>query len=469
MSPQERIGLFRSLFRGREDVYAHRIQFKRTGEWGYRPHGEHDWAALRGVREEDWKSIDRQTRKLFPLTDEVIKRHLTGKMTVGLYPLLADETCWLLAADFDKMTWEEDALAFIATCHRSGFAAYLERSRSGNGGHAWIFFERPIAAALARKLGCAMLTRTMECRHQIGLDSYDRFFPNQDTLPKGGFGNLIALPLQWAPRQNGNSVFVDENLRAYEDQWQLLAAVKRVAVDQAEWIVNEAARRNQVMGVRMALSDDADFAPWALPPSKEPKSSRIPGPFPECVEIVQSNLVYVPKSGLPEAMLNRIQRLAAFQNPEFYKYQAMRLPTYDKPRIIHCGEEMGKFLAIPRGCLQELRALLEDHGIGMRLRDERNSGAPIEVRFEGTLREEQSTAIQQVLQHDEGILCAPTAFGKTVVASKIIASRQVNTLVLLHRQSLLDQVAGTACDVPESAEEVHWTCGRRQGVADRPD
>jgi len=280
LSPQERIELFRSLFRGREDVYAHRVQFKRDGKWGYVPHGEHDWAALRGVREEDWKSIDRQTRKLFPLTDDVVKRHLTGKMTVGLYPLLADETCWLLAADFDKKTWEEDSLAFVATCHQSGFSAYLERSRSGKGGHVWIFFERPRSAVLARKLGCTMLTRTMERRHQIGLDSYDRFFPSQDTLPKAGFGNLIALPLQWAPRQNGNSVFVDSNLRAYDDQWQLLASVKRVAADQAEWIVNDAARRNQVVGVRMALSEDAELTPWTLLPSKEPKSPRIPGPFP---------------------------------------------------------------------------------------------------------------------------------------------------------------------------------------------
>ena len=201
----EKVALFRSLFRGREDVYAVRIQFKTTGLWGYIPHGERDWEALRSARPEDKKTVDRETRTLYPLTGKVIELHLSGKMTAGMYPLLADETCRRLAADFDKKTWKEDAVAYAATCRQAGFNAYLERSRSGNGGHVWIFFESAIPAVLARKLGCAMLTRTMEQRHQIGLDSYDRFFPNQDTMPKGGYGNLIALPLQNDPNTTQNS------------------------------------------------------------------------------------------------------------------------------------------------------------------------------------------------------------------------------------------------------------------------
>ena len=216
-----KIALFRSLFRGREDIYAERWRTK-DGTWAYRPAGKKNWLAVLASRPEEHKKVDRETRTLYALTDEVIRQHLTGKKTIGIYPLLLDETCWLLAADFDKKTWQEDSLAFLATCQRAGIAAYLERSRSGNGGHVWIFFETPVAAVLARKMGCALLTRTMERRHHLGLDSYDRFFPNQDTLPKGGFGNLIALPLQWMPRQNGNSLFVDDNLRPYPDQWQLL-------------------------------------------------------------------------------------------------------------------------------------------------------------------------------------------------------------------------------------------------------
>ena len=237
---QAKIALFRSLFRGREDVYAERWRTK-DGTWAYRPAGKKDWLAVLASRPEEHKKVDRQTRTLYAVTDEVIRQHLTGKKTIGIYPLAVDETCWLLAADFDKKAWQEDSLAFLATCHSTGIPAYLERSRSGNGGHVWIFFESQVPAVLSRKMGCALLTRAME-RHFLSGSRFvrHRFAPNQDTLPKGGFGNLIALPLQWMPRQSGNSLFVDDDLRPYPDQWQLLASIRRVGADQVEWIVNDA-------------------------------------------------------------------------------------------------------------------------------------------------------------------------------------------------------------------------------------
>lgn len=438
-SKEERIALFRSLFRGREDVYAERWRMK-DGRWGYRPACQKNWEAVLASKPKDRTKVDRETRKLFPLTEDVIRLHLTGKMIIGIYPLMADETCWLLAADFDKKTWHEDALAFVATCHKVGVPAYLERSRSGNGGHVWIFFERALSAVLARKMGCAILTQTMKRRHHLGLDSYDRFFPNQDTMPKGGFGNLIALPLQWVSRREGNSVFMDDSFQPYPDQWQLLASVRRVSGDQVEWIVNDAARRGQIVGVRTSLQDDnSEDEPWTLLPSKKGYRRSIQGPFPEHVELTQGNLIYVPKAGLPEAMLNRIIRIAAFQNPEFYKTQAMRLSTWDKPRVIFCGEDLAQYVALPRGCLEEVSDLLGAHGTRVSIRDERYCGEPIDVAFHGNLRGEQAVALRQVLKCDVGILCAPTAFGKTVVASKLIAERKVSTLVLVHRRQLMDQ------------------------------
>jgi len=242
------------------------------------------------------------------------------------------------------------------------------------------------------------------------------------------------------PRQNGNSLFVDDDLRPYPDQWKLLVSIRRVGADQVEWIVNEATRKGQVMGVRLSVTtDDAEDAPWTMTPSRKQTDKSIPGPFPESVEIVQSNLIFVPKSGLPEPMLNRIIRIAAFQNPEFYKAQAMRLPTWDKPRVIACSEEFAQHLALPRGCLEEVSALLKDHSIQILIRDERYSGKPIAVNFQGNLRDDQAEAVRLTLKHNEGVLCAPTAFGKTVVAAKLIAARGVNTLVLVHRQQLLEQ------------------------------
>jgi len=297
---QAEITLFRSLFRGREDVYAERWRTK-DGTWAYRPAGKKDWNAVLASRPEEKKKVDRLTRVLYAMTADVIREHLTGKKTIGIYPLLTDDTCWLLAADFDKKTWQEDSLAFVETCKRAGVPAYLERSRSGNGGHVWIFFERPVPASLARKMGCALLTRTMERRHHLGLDSYDRLFPNQDTLPEGGFGNLIALPLQWAPRQNGNSLFVDDALQPYSDQWQLLLSIGRTGMDQVDWIVSDATRQGQIIGVRLSVtSDDAEDAPWTLPPSRRKPDKPIPGPFPQSLEIVQSTWRSFPRPACPK-------------------------------------------------------------------------------------------------------------------------------------------------------------------------
>jgi hypothetical protein len=315
------------------------------------PKADRDWKAYYASRPEDRKKVDRKTRTFHPLTDEVVRQHLAGELTVGSYPLLPDETCWFLAVDFDKKTWQEDATAFLATCQELNVPAALERSRSGNGGHVWIFFDRATPAVTARKLGCAILTRTMERRHQIGLDSYDRFFPNQDTMPKGGFGNLIALPLQKTPRQSGNSVFIDSGFRPYTDQWQFLAMIQRMSAPAAEALVVQAQQAGDLIGVRISISEDEnDQDPWTLPPSRKRLERPIKEPLPERVQLVRANLLYVEKKDLPSAMQNRLLRLAAFQNPEFYKAQAMRLSTFDKPRVIACGEDLANYIALPRGC-----------------------------------------------------------------------------------------------------------------------
>jgi superfamily II DNA or RNA helicase len=436
---KHRVALFRSLFRGREDVYAIRWEGSH-GRSGYMPKSDRDWKAYNASKPEERKKTDRKTRKLWPLTDQAIEDHLRGRQTIGIYPLLADESCWFLAVDFDKKTWQDDALAFLDTCRELDVPAALERSRSGNGGHVWIFFDSAIPAITARKLGCLILTRTMERRHQLGLDSYDRFFPNQDTMPKGGLGNLIALPLQMIPRKSGNSVFVDSGFQPYRDQWHFLTEVRRMTAIAAEALIAEAQRSGDLIGVRISLIDDEDAQdPWTLPPSRKRLDRPIEGPLPERVQIVRANLLYVEKKGLPSPMLNRLLRLAAFQNPEFYKAQSMRLSTFGKPRVVACGEELVNHIALPRGCVADLKTLLQAYSVKPEIRDERFAGKQIDAEFRGQLRPLQQEAVSKVIDHDEGILCAPTAFGKTAVGAWLIAARKVNTLILVHRQQLLDQ------------------------------
>jgi hypothetical protein len=432
LSTPEKISLFRALFRGREDVFA--VRWEAAEKAGYSPASIRDWTALRGVSKSEWKKRDKATRQLLPLTDQAIHDHLSGKTTIGVYPLLPNETCWFLAVDFDHKTWRDDASSFIDSCREWNVPAALERSRSGNGAHVWVFFAAPVAATFARRLGAALLTRTMERRHQLGLGSYDRLFPNQDTMPQGGFGNLIALPLQKIPRKSGYSVFLDDSLEPIRDQWRYLASIPRMEPMAVERVVRGVEKTGNVVGVRMSLVDEDSLEdPWLLPPSRRVPEKPIPGPIPAMVRIVRSNLLFVDKAGLPEAMLNRLTRLAAFQNPEFYKAQAMRLPTYDKPRVICSVEEFPQFLALPRGLLDEVLLLLRQHQIKPDLQDERYAGKEIDVKFAGNLRDHQPDAVARILKHDEGILCAGTAFGKTVAAAYLIAARKTNTLILVHR------------------------------------
>jgi superfamily II DNA or RNA helicase len=358
---------------------------------------------------------------------------------MGVYPLLADESCWFLAADFDKSTWTEDAKTFLETCVSYQVPAVLERSRSGNGGHVWIFFETPVPAVLARKLGSLLLTSTMNRRPEIGMDSYDRLFPSQDTLPRGGFGNLIALPLQKKPREQNNSVFLDNDLNPYSDQWAFLSSIQRMAHQDLERIMKNVQDEGEITGVRAVVLDETENEPWKLTPSRKYKEPPITGPLPDQLNLVISNQIYIEKEGLPAPLRNRLIRLAAFQNPEFYKAQAMRLSTFGKPRIISCCEEYPKHLALPRGCQEELLQVLGELKIKTKMIDERATGDPLFLNFQGTLRPEQQLAADQLIKHDIGVLSASTAFGKTVIGAWLIAQRKVNTLVIVHRRQLMDQ------------------------------
>ena len=462
----EKIALFRTLFRGRAEVYARRFENAKTGRSGYQPACANEWA--RGICEKPRiKCSECHHQNWLPVTDEVIRWHLQGAdskgkpFVMGVYPMLRDERCAFLAVDFDGPTWTADALAYQESGRGLAVPCLLERSRSGAGGHVWMFFEEPVPAALARKLGSFLLTETMERRPEIGMRSYDRLFPNQDTLPQGGFGNLIALPLQKIPRDAGNSVFVNDDLTPYPDQWAALSSAARIPSEMLEQLVSGAEGRGRITGVRMVAMDEDAAEPWRSKPAKPAIATT---DTPASLDIVIADQIYIPKDGVGPSLRNAIIRLAAFQNPEFYKAQAMRLPVYDKPRIISCAEDFPQHTALPRGCLDELLELLASLRVKPVIRDERRAGESIDLAFHGELREEQKVAAQAMLAHDAGVLSATTAFGKTVLAAWLIAQRGVKTLVVVHRQQLLEQwVERLSAFLGLPAKEIgRWGGGRKK-------
>ncbi|HEV2517555.1 MAG TPA: DEAD/DEAH box helicase family protein [Devosia sp.] len=445
-SSTEKIGLFRALFAGRPDVFPTRWENRKAGRSGYSPACSNEW--VKGVcGKPKVKCGECPNQAFIAPSGDIIEKHLrggdsrSGDFVARVYPLLNDETCWFLAADFDKHSWADDARALLSTCHTKGIAAALERSRSGNGGHVWIFFAEPVPARAARQLGSALITETMERRPDIGFTSYDRFFPNQDTMPVGGFGNLIALPLQRKARQSGNSVFVDKDLRPYDDQWAYLSSLRRLSSAEAFRIADEAERSGRVLGVRMPVDDEHADEPWKMSPSRRSPPLRIEAAVPRSIRIVVSDQVYIDRVGLPSALIAQLVRLAAFQNPEFYRAQAMRLPIFGKPRIVSCAELYPQHVALPRGILDEVTDLIKSHGAVANLEDLREIGTalPATVSFLGELRQPQLKAFDALTAHDNGVLAATTAFGKTVVAAALIAHRARNTLILVHRRELLKQ------------------------------
>jgi superfamily II DNA or RNA helicase len=368
------------------------------------------------------------------MDEAVVDNHLRGTLVAGIYPMFRDETCWFLAIDFDDGDWQKDISTLQDVCITFGIPVAVERSRSGNGGHAWFFFEAPILATLARKFGTSLLTHATNERHEITFKSYDRFFPNQDTMPKGGLGNLIAQPLQKEARLAGNSVFIDRTFEPYPDQWAFLGSIQKLSEDDVLALTSQLSPGSELGVVKQ--DEEEVLKPWEAV-HRVVELQRID--FPREIEIVKANMLYIPKKGLSQRALNRLKRLAVFKNPEFFKHQAMRLPTFDKPRIICCADNSADYLCLPRGCEQEMKTLLTEQGVSFICVDKTNCGKTIAVEFNGALRDEQPLALEKMLEYDIGVLSGTTAFGKTVLAIRLIAEQKVNTLIIVDKVSLISQ------------------------------
>ena len=437
LSLQEKVELFRNLFKGREDVFAKRWYSNTTNQSGYQPVCEREWDR-NYCDKRKYKCVECPNRQFSSLSYEHVYNHLAGKDefgrdVIGIYPILEDHTCHFLCTDFDDKScehgYQNDVLAFVGVCKDWNVPCSIERSRSGNGVHVWIFFDAPIPVKTARKLGKAILTEAMKREVRLSFKSYDRFFPNQDVLPEGGLGNLVALPLQGKARKNGNSVFVDESFLAYADQWGYLQGVRKISEVNIDAIVQ---KYDSSLG---NLGKSSEAKPWEVPISE----SIVKSDFPSSIPLTRANLLYIPLNGISAKVVNHFKRVAAFHNPEFYVRQGMRLSTYDIPRVISCSELLDEYIAMPRGCEDDVIEVLQNNNVAYVIKDHTNHGKVIDVAFKGKLREEQLKAMECMIPHNIGTLSATTAFGKTIFAIAMIAQRKVSTLILVHRKSLLEQ------------------------------
>ena len=470
-TPQEKINLYTSLFVGRQDVFALRWYNAKSNKSGYSPVCENKWK-IGKCDMKKYSCADCPFKFHVPLSDHYIFNHLAGKDSscrdvVGLYPLMEGDVCRFLAFDFDSHTgssdtWKKDAAAVCKTCAAFSIPVSVEISRSGKGAHLWIFFSENISAKRARNLGILILQAAMNERHSLPFESFDRMFPNQDSIPKGGYGNLIALPLQGQAVKNKYSVFVDEDFIPFNDQWAYLSSVKKLSAKDLETCCIEITK--VVHGFLPNGCDDSGinktddiakdgtaykiFGILSNNPSNQNKQPNNPASknvqltqkdFSSAVHITLSNQIEITKTGISERALGIFRRTAVFLNPEYFRNLKMRLPLYNIPRYIDCSGETENALLLPRGNIDQIQKLLNDCNVPYEITDAREAGMCIEVAFTAELYAEQKAALQAMLESDIGILSAGTGFGKTVTAAALIAERKTNTIILVQTHTLLEQ------------------------------
>lgn len=461
---REKLELFRSLFTCRKDVYAHGFR-RKDGGIGYTPACANEWkpgicpkAAQQRVK------CAECTNRVFPeLSDAAIIAHFKGnddrfRDVLGQYVLDRNCNTKVLVIDFDKADWKEATNAVRLVAKRQGINAAVERSRSGNGAHIWFFFLEPISAKAAREFGSCLITEAAAHNKTITFEAFDRMLPAQDTIPDGGFGNLIALPFQGKAQREGNSVFVDEQFEPFPDQWLYLSQVQLIPRSTVQNLIETIGGNPHGLATVTVANKTKRYA--QKPRKRPPLTSR---DFPSSLPVTQADMLYIPEKSLsPEAQME-IRGLATFANPEFYRAQAMHQSVFGKPRLINLSELRDGYVAIPRGCKTQLEQLLRETGVTAHYSDERKSDNQIVMTFKGALRPEQQIAAEQLLGYEDGIMSAPTGFGKTVIGAYLIASIGLPTLVIVPKTALIAQWRSQLeqfLDITDNREPVRTPKGR---------
>ncbi len=437
---RDKLELFRSLFTGRKDVYAHGYR-RKDGGIGYTPACANEWkpgicpkAAQQRVR------CAECTNRGFPeLSDAAIIAHFKGnddrfRDVLGQYVLDKNCNTKVLVIDFDKADWKEATNAVRLVAKRRNINAAVERSRSGNGAHIWFFFLESISAKAAREFGSCLITEAAALNKTITFDAFDRMLPAQATIPDGGFGNLIALPFQGKAQREGNSVFVDEQFKPFPDQWLYLSQIQLIPRSTVQNLIETTGDNPHGLATVTVANKTKRYA--QKPRKRLPLTSR---DFPSSLPVTQADMLYIPEKSLSPAAQMEIRGLATFANPEFYRAQSMHQSVFGKPRLIDLSELRDGYVAIPRGCKTQLEQLLQETGVTAHYSDERKSDNQIVMTFKCVLRPEQQIAADQMLSYEDGIMSAPTGFGKTVIGAYLIASIGLPTLVIVPKTALITQ------------------------------
>ena len=446
-SAREKLALFRLLFHCRDDVFDHGYR-RKDGGIGYTPACANEFAPGACPRCEGKRvpCTACENRSFLPLTDHVFVAHFKGTSTrfrdvVGGFTLLPGDATKLVAADFDGKDWQQAVTAYREAARRQGIEVAVERSRSGAGAHAWIFFEELLPARTARALASGLLAEAMRSSRSIGFTSFDRLFPSQDSLPEGGFGNVIALPFQGRAQRMGNSVFVDDDFIPYQDQWAYLSSIDLVSVEEAERVIARLGAGGAEDGAEDVACEVCPTRGASRATARSAHARRVmlkPGDIADGIAIEEADMLYVPDAALTPAGAYAVKHLATYANPAFYRAQAAHRSVYRIPRFIDLGEERGGAIALPRGCKEGLCSLLEQAGVRYTWEDGRWEGRRLAISFKGELRDEQQSAADELLRHEQGILAAPTGYGKTVIAAYLIGALKVPTLIIVPRTVLVE-------------------------------